>query len=195
MGHSYGYNRMESLDDYHTSRELVLMLIDIVSRGGNFLLDIGPTGDGRIPVIMQQRLADIGSWLATNGEAIYGTRAWRNAHQWSEGAVPDMKTGNRFMTHYEVTDFVDRKDSATAVIEAFFTRKGDTLYAILPHRPTGEFILKNVKPATETEITVLGQSGKLECRAEGSGLRVTLPPRPESTQPSYATVLRVSHVR
>jgi alpha-L-fucosidase len=74
MGHSYGYNRMESLDDYHTSHELVLMLIDFVSRGDNFLLDIGPTADGRIPVIMQQRLMGMGSWLETHGEAIYGTR-------------------------------------------------------------------------------------------------------------------------
>src|SRR5689334_8474304 len=69
MGYSYGYNRMETLNDYHTGRQLLLMLIDIVSRGGNFLLDIGPTADGRIPVIMEDRLSHIGSWLSPNGEA------------------------------------------------------------------------------------------------------------------------------
>jgi len=44
-----------------------------VIKGGNLLLNVGPTADGRIPVIMQQRLMDIGRWLKTNGEAIYGT--------------------------------------------------------------------------------------------------------------------------
>ena len=56
MGMSYGYNRNEHIEDYHSSRELILMLVDLVSRGGNLLLDIGPTADGRIPVIMEERL-------------------------------------------------------------------------------------------------------------------------------------------
>lgn len=74
IGGSYGFNRAENINDYSTSRELVHELIDIVSRGGNLLLNVGPTADGRIPVIMQQRLMDIGSWLEVNGEAIYGSR-------------------------------------------------------------------------------------------------------------------------
>jgi alpha-L-fucosidase len=74
IGGSYGYNRAENIDDYNSSKELIHELIDIVSRGGNLLLNVGPTSDGRIPVIMQQRLIDIGTWIDINGGAIYNTR-------------------------------------------------------------------------------------------------------------------------
>ena len=60
VGGSYGFNRAENIDDYSSSEDLIHELIDIVSRGGNLLLNVGPTADGRIPVIMQQRLVDMG---------------------------------------------------------------------------------------------------------------------------------------
>jgi alpha-L-fucosidase len=74
IGKSYGFNRAENLSDYSSSKELIHELIEIVSKGGNFLLNVGPTADGRIPIIMQERLKDIGNWLKVNGNAIYGSR-------------------------------------------------------------------------------------------------------------------------
>ncbi len=79
MAGSFGYNRNEQLEDYSTSEELVHILINKVGRGGNLLLNIGPTADGRIPEIMQQRLTDIGAWLKVNGDGIYNTRKWEAA--------------------------------------------------------------------------------------------------------------------
>ena len=75
IGASFGYNRNERIEDYRTPEELVRILVDTASAGGNLLLDVGPTADGRIPVIMQERLLQLGSWLKANGEAIYGTTA------------------------------------------------------------------------------------------------------------------------
>lgn len=79
IGGSFGWNRTENLENYSSSEELVHILIDKVANGGNLLLNIGPTGDGRIPVIMQQRLSDIGKWLIVNGEAIYETQVWKKS--------------------------------------------------------------------------------------------------------------------
>jgi alpha-L-fucosidase len=74
IGHSFAYNRLENYDRYLSREKLVRMFIDLVSKGGNLLLNLGPTADGRIPVIQQDRLIALGEWLKINGEAIYGTR-------------------------------------------------------------------------------------------------------------------------
>jgi alpha-L-fucosidase len=87
IGSSFGYNRNENLEDYATSTQLIKILVEKVSRGGNLLLNIGPTADGRIPVIMQQRLADMGAWLKVNGDAIYETKPWAGAPENKNASV------------------------------------------------------------------------------------------------------------
>jgi alpha-L-fucosidase len=151
IGHSYGFNRNEKLEDYKTSHDLILSLIDIVSKGGNLLLDIGPTADGRIPVIMQQRLIDIGNWLQVNGEAIYGTTAWTKPYQWSEGKQPEKK-GKSFMAGYDVAELIKPK-TGLASIQYFFTRKGNDLYCIVPaYASTVRINDLTVKPGAKASV-------------------------------------------
>lgn len=171
IGHSYGYNRNEKLEDYKTSHDLILMLADIVSRGGNLLLDIGPTADGRIPVIMQQRLTDMGTWLQTNGEAIYGTKAYKQPYEWSDGKKPEKK-GEAFMAGYSIAEMVKpKKDYAN--VEAFFTTKGKDLFCIIPsYRP--QIKLRNFKVATGASVSILGSNKLLKIKQVGQDAIVDL---------------------
>jgi len=77
VGTSYGYNRHETLSEFSTSCEVVQTLVEVVSLGGNLILGVGPTRDGSIPIIMEERLRDLGNWLKINGEGIYKTKPWR----------------------------------------------------------------------------------------------------------------------
>jgi alpha-L-fucosidase len=61
-------------DQYKSSFQLIHLLVDIVGKGGNFLLNVGPQPDGRLPEAAGQRMEEIGAWLKINGDAIYGTR-------------------------------------------------------------------------------------------------------------------------
>lgn len=74
---SWGYRRNAPLSDYLSTFELIKTMIETVSCGGNILMNVGPTKDGIITPIFQERLENVGSWLSLNGEAIYGSVPWK----------------------------------------------------------------------------------------------------------------------
>ncbi len=175
MGHSYGYNRAESIDDYKDSREMILVLIDLVSRGGNFLLDIGPTGDGRIPVIMQQRLLEIGDWLRVNGEAIYGTRGAARDCQWTAGKQPGQEYGE-YKIEYNLMEQIGQQPKGDLAVKmAFFTQKPDALYAITPGWPGDTLVLRNIVVPPNAKVSLLGLPGDLKHGLEGNTLTIQTP--------------------
>ena len=174
MGYSYGYNRMENAGDYHSDRELLMMLLDIVARGGNLLLDIGPTADGRIPVEMEERLLAIGRFLGPNGEAIYGTHARQTPRQWSAGTPPKLEE-KEFMSEYDINKLVDTPPAGYARVEAFFTAKKDAVYAILPRRPLKEVVLDGIVAPNGVRVTLLEGGQQLQSSREGNRLKIQVP--------------------
>jgi alpha-L-fucosidase len=190
MGVSYGYNRAEDLNIYHTSRELVLILVDTVSRGGNLLLDIGPKADGTIPVIMEERLTQMGDWLKINGEAIYGTKPWKNTRQWTAGEVPKIEYNKEYSSAYDVTKLIEKSADGKASIEAFFTTKGNDVYAILPRWSGHSLVIKDLNAVKSAAL--LGSDGRLKFQASKAGLSIELPDLPEDLRRQPAWVLKIS---
>jgi alpha-L-fucosidase len=190
MGVSYGYNRAEDLTIYHTGRELVFILVDTVSRGGNLLLDIGPRADGTIPVIMEERLTQMGDWLKINGEGIYGTRPWKNTRQWTAGEVPKIEYNKEYSSAYDVTKLIEKSADGKASIEAFFTSKGNEVYAILPHWSGHSFVIKDLSAAKS--VILLGSSTPLKAKNSKAGLSIELPDLPEDLRQQPAWVLKIS---
>ena len=81
LGRSFGLNRNEPLENYMTSDELIRHFAVLVAAGGGMTLNVGPAADGKIPLLQQERLLDLGKWLDINGEAIYGTRPYKKFYE------------------------------------------------------------------------------------------------------------------
>lgn len=202
MGFSYGYNREEDAWDYNSTQSLVLALIDKVSRGGNFLLDIGPDEHGKIPPIMQERLLQIGEWLQINGESIYGTSRWKTPAQWSDGkrgfkmanahaATEDWKTGGDIMLKLTVDP-----EPGYAVKEVFYTYNKNTnaLYAIFAKYPDNKkLVLKDIQLPEGTVISFLANNQMLSWTRDANNIVVELPEyNPNKIKSPYAFAVKIA---
>lgn len=192
MAFSYGLNRAERAEHYKSTREFILVLVDLVSRGGNLLLDIGPAADGTIPPLMEQRLLEIGDWLRINGEAIYGTRFAGRSCQWTAGERPKQEYGE-YMVKYDLMDQVGQQPrEGRAVKQVFFTKKPGALYAITAGWPGRELELRGVKVPAQPRVSMLGVAGSLKATIKGDTLTITMPELgPEDAPCRHAYAFRI----
>ncbi|WP_344709957.1 alpha-L-fucosidase [Sphingomonas humi] len=166
--HSWGYAKD---DTYRTPQSLVSDLIDIVSKNGNLLLNVGPKSDGTIPDEVVTVLKGMGGWLKVNGEAIYGTRPFKF---FGEGPT---KSGQvRVGGQVEQSAI---KGYTPADIR--FTTKGNTVYALGLARPAdGAVLIKTLYAGTPyldapIKSVELVEGGKIDWAQSPTGLKVTLP--------------------
>jgi alpha-L-fucosidase len=178
---SWGY--IEN-DTFKSAEFIVHQLVDIVSKNGNLLLNVGPRADGTIPDEVQKILAEVGAWLKVNGEAIYGTRPWT---VYGEG--PTKITGGAFHD----------TDTAAYTAEDFrFTTKDGVLYAIELGRPgTGDVTIHSLSPQAIgsgrkiQSVHILGSEESLAFQQLSDGLHI----RFGTGHPgNYASVFRIDFV-
>jgi alpha-L-fucosidase len=166
MNTSYGYNQNDH--NWVSAKEVVFRLADIVSKGGNYLLNVGPTPEGLIPQPCIERLQEVGAWMDINGEAIHGTSPWR---VFQDGP----------------------SDSHRAPSEIRFTAKGNALYAICLGWPNKDVVVKalgkqGLSGRTITAVSMLGSKDEVKWQQADDALTLTVPP----TQPcQHAFVYRV----
>jgi alpha-L-fucosidase len=168
-------------DTFKTPEFIVHQLVDIVSKNGNLLMNIGPRSDGTIPDEVQHVLLDVGGWLKVNGDAIYGTRPWtiygEGPTKVAAGSFQDTKT-----LEYSPEDFR-------------FTTKGNNLYAIeLAWSSGNEAVIHSVaenalKGRQIQSVALLGSSAPLTYKLQADGLHIQLPSKPSQ---GYAYAFRIA---
>jgi alpha-L-fucosidase len=169
---------------YKTPKRIIDMLVDIVSRNGNLLLNFPLPNNGMLD---QQELAileEIRKWMSINGEAIYATRPWKMF-----GDGPLARTEGQQKDGFKEND---RKDLTPD--ETRFTTKGNALYAFIMGQPTGEISIpslglagKNVSKKAR-QVQLLGHSGKIAWSQDDQGLQVTVP---QERPCDYAICLKI----
>ncbi|WP_310605044.1 alpha-L-fucosidase [Anaerosporobacter sp.] len=171
-------------NDYKSSKEIIIDLIDVVSKNGNMLLNIGPKADGTIPEGDAKILREVGAWLKVNGEAIYESKVWRKA-----GEGPTREEEGQFQDA-NVTEFT-REDIR-------FTVRGEALYATFLNYPAdGEVIVRSLAEAKDQNkpefhgiirgVEVLGFDEKPEWSVDGKGLAI----KTKNVQSEYPVVMKI----
>jgi len=158
MNRHWGYNKNDQ--NWKTTEMLVRNLIDCASKGGNYLLNVGPTSEGLIPQPSLERLAEVGAWMKVNGEAIYGT-----------GPTPfDVPTGQ-----FNATG--KNKKGEPKFIPSWewrATTKPEKIYIHVFQWPVGKLELPVVQNKI-TKVYLLAGRKKLEWQQTASGVSVSLP--------------------
>ena len=164
-------------DTFRSPESLIQQLVDIVSKNGCLLLNVGPKPDGTIPEQAQKILLDMGRWLNTNGEAIYGTRPWK---VYGEGP-----------TKVQGGSFHDTATKGYTAEDIRFTTKGSILYAIAMDWPAGgQLTIKNL--ANETgirSVSLLGSNARIRWTRDPAGLHLKLPAKKTG---EYAYVFKIN---
>lgn len=174
---SWGYVAEQ---DYKSATDVLHDLIDIVSKNGCLLLNVGPRPDGTIPEREQETLLEIGEWLGTTGEAIYGTRPWK---VYGEGPTPIVGGS-----------FNDTKRAEFTGRDIRFTANGDSLYAIVLGAPeNGSVQIRSLGtdltlyPNEVGEVRLVETNEPLRWSRDAHALHVKLPTGRRST----ATTLKI----
>ena len=180
LNDTWGY---KSYDNHWKShKEMLFWIAEIASKGGNYLLNVGPDGNGKIPEESVKILKGIGTWMRTNGEAIYGTGKWTTV---KEGPTKiDMKS-----TEYRAENKIDFSFTPE---DFWFTSKDNYVYVISLTTPVSETI--SVKSLFDyrqkiKSIKVLGNNLSLKWKASGDKVDITLPLNRKAYEPGF--VLKV----
>ena len=169
---SWGYIEGE---ENKSPNQIIDDLVDIVSKNGNLLLNIGPRPDGTITEGQQEVLLQIGNWLAVNGDAIYGTRPWKVAGEGTQQGTAGA--------------FTDNEETAYTAQDIRFTAKGDTLFAISLAWPENEITIQSIGSDMKVaSVELLGATEKPAWKQTDSGLIIKYPLEKPS---DYAHALKI----
>ncbi|XP_071965748.1 alpha-L-fucosidase-like [Antedon mediterranea] len=162
---SWGYRRNSQLSDYLTTHEIISTLAETVSCGGNLLINVGPTADGRILPVFEERLRELGDWMRVNGEAIYGTKPWR--------------AQNDTLSPY--VWYTSTKDAVYAIV--------------LTWPKSGNVTIAAPRVSPNTSVQMLGYPTPLKWTVTNNHTAIILPViTPDSLPCKYAWVLKLQNI-